>query len=83
MGAESLGLLPDDIYVRCLRAAGANALLTFHIYTDIIRMIGRWKSDLILRYLHLQVEHVMRDYSRKIISRGQFTLLPNQLVPIL
>ena len=82
LGASSLGFLSSDVSARCLRAAGANALLIANVDTDIIRMIGRWKSDVMLRYLHLQAEPIMRDYSRKMLMGGAFTLLPNQLVPM-
>jgi hypothetical protein len=59
------------------------ALLCAHVDTDIIRLLGRWRSDEMLRYLHVQAEPVMRDFSRRMLSGGTFTLLPNQDVPIL
>ena len=82
LGASTLGFLSSDVSARCLRAAGANALLIANVDTDIIRMIGRWKSDVMLRYLHLQAEPIMREYSRKMLMGGSFTMLPNQLVPM-
>lgn len=77
----SLGFLPSDVTARCLRAAGANALLCAGIDTDIIRLLGRWKSDEMLRYLHTQAGPVLRDFSRRMLSGGAFTLIPNQAVP--
>jgi hypothetical protein len=79
----SVGFLPSDISARSLRAAGAMALLCAHVDTDVIRLLGRWRSDEMLRYLHVQAEPVMRDFSRRMLSGGSFTLLPNQDVPIL
>ena len=78
---HSLGFLPDDISARCLRAAGANALLCANVDTDIIRLLGRWRSDEMLRYLHLQAAPIMNDFSRRMLAGGSFTLIPNQLVP--
>lgn len=78
----SLGFLPEDVTSRSLRAAGANALLCGGVDTDVIRLIGRWRSDEMLRYLHTQAGPVMRDFSRKMLSGGSFTLIPNQMVPI-
>ena len=77
----SLGFLATDVSARCLRAAGANALLCAKVDPDIIRLLGRWRSDEMLRYLHLQAAPLMNDFSRRMLLGGQFTLIPNQLVP--
>ena len=78
----SLGFLPTDISARSLRAAGAMALLCAHVDTDVIRLIGRWRSDEMLHYLHVQAEPIMRNFARRMLSGGAFTLLPNQDVPM-
>jgi hypothetical protein len=57
------------------------ALLCAHVETNIIRLLGRWRSDEMLRY-HVQAKPVMHDFSRRILTGGSFTLLPNQDVPI-
>ena len=49
-----LGFVANDVSARSLRAAGANALLLADVDANIIRIIGRWKSDEMLRYLHCQ-----------------------------
>lgn len=76
----SLGFLPSDISARCLRAAGAMALLCAHVDTDIIRLLGRWRSDEMLRYLHVQAAPVMRDFASKMLS-SRYVLHPNRHVP--
>ena len=78
----ALGFIPSDVSVRCLRAAGANALLAADIDTCIIRLIGRWRSDEMLRYLHVQSKELMKDYSARMLHSGDFTLIPNQVVPM-
>jgi hypothetical protein len=78
----SLGFLPSDINARSLRAAGAIALLCTHVDSDVIRLLGRWRSDQMLRYLHVQAEPVMRHFARRMLQDGDFTLLPNQQVPL-
>ena len=80
LGPE-LGFNPKDVSARCLRAAGANALLLAKIDTNVIQLIGRWRSDEMLRYLHVQARPLMKDFSRKMLAAGQYTLIPNQLVP--
>ena len=76
-----IGFLPSDVSARCLRAAGATALLLGRVDTDIISLIGRWRSDEMLRYLHVQAYPLMKDYSRKMLNAGDYTLIPNQHVP--
>jgi len=78
-----LGFLPSDVSARSLRAAGANALLLSNVDPNIIRLIGRWKSDEMLRYLHVQAAPLMADYAKKMLRGGHYRLLPNeqQLVP--
>ena len=77
----TLGFLPKDITPRCLRASGANALFCAGVDTDVIRLIGRWRSDEMLRYLHTQVGPLLRGFSGRMLQGGTFTLIPNQEVP--
>ncbi len=53
-----LGFLPSEVSARSLRAARATALLLARVDTDVIRLIGRWRSDKMLRYLHVQAYHL-------------------------
>ena len=78
----SLGFLPTDISVRCLRAAGANALLTAKVDTCVITMIGRWHSDQMLRYLHVQNASLMSSFASDMLHSGDYNLLPNATVPM-
>jgi hypothetical protein len=77
-----LGFLPSDISARCLRAAGATALLCADVDSCHIQLLGRWRSDEMLRYLHLQAQPLMKDFSRKMLLGGSYNLIPNQLVPL-
>jgi len=80
----TLGFLSHEVSARCLhlQAAGATSLLLAQVDTDIIRLIGRWKSDEMLRYLHVQAYPLMRNYSQQMLSAGTYTLIPNHLVPM-
>jgi len=77
----NLGFLPSDVSARCLRAAGATALLLAQVDPDVIRLVGRWRSDEMLRYLHVQAYPLMKDYARRMLSSATYTLIPNHLVP--
>ena len=60
-----LGFLPSDVSARCLRAAGATALLLAKVDPNVIRLIGRWRSDKMLQYLHIQAYPLMRTTHNK------------------
>jgi hypothetical protein len=72
----SVGFLPDSISARSLRAAGAMALLCAQVDTDVIRFIGRWRSDKMLRYLHVQAKPAMCHIVSRMLSHGSFVLHP-------
>ena len=77
----TLNYLPSEYGPRSLRSGGAMALLCGQIDTDIIKLVGRWKSDAIFRYLHAQALPVVSNLSRTMVAHGQFTLLPGSNVP--
>jgi hypothetical protein len=81
LGPATLGFLPTEVSARSLRASGANALLCAKVDTDMIRLLGRWRSDEMFRYLHLQAQPIMQAFARKMLVGGDFTLIPNQFVP--
>ena len=70
-----------DVSARSLRAAGAMALLCAQVDSDRIRLIGRWRSDEMLRYLHVQAEPVMRDFSSRMLHGGAYAFLPHPILP--
>ena len=74
------GFLPLDVSARCLCAVGANTLLCASVDTDVIRLLGHWPSNEMLCYLHLQAAPLMHDFSRKMLTGGTLTLVPNQPV---
>ena len=77
-----LGFTHHDVSARSLRAAGAMALLCSGVDKDIISLIGRWRSNRMMRYLYVQAEPIMRNFSRLMISNGNYNLLPHTDVPL-
>ena len=66
--------------------AGAMALICASIDHDRIKLIGRWRSDKILRYLHVQAEPVMQRYAHAMVTAGDllsfqitFCFIPTKL----
>ena len=77
-----LGFTHHDVSARSLRSAVAMALLYSGVDNDIISIIGRWRSDEMLRYLYVQAEPIMTNFSILMISHGNYNLLPHNEVPI-
>lgn len=77
LGVHNHGFDPNKVSCRSLRAAGAMALFCAKVDPETVRLLGRWNSDAMLRYLHLQAEPIMRNFSNIMLQGGQYDLLPN------
>lgn len=75
------GFPASDVSARALRAGGAMALLCARVDDNIIKLVGRWRSDQMLRYLHLQAYPQMHTFAPLMVTGGTFRLLHNQPLP--
>jgi hypothetical protein len=48
-----------------------------NVNPDKIRLIGRWRSDEMLRYLHVQVFPVVARFAPTMLQHGHYSLIPN------
>jgi hypothetical protein len=74
---NELGIIPEDISARSLRAGGAMALLCAQVDSDIIKLLGRWQSDTMMRYLHVQARPVMCNFAARMLHGGHYDLVQN------
>jgi hypothetical protein len=74
---DELGVRPEDISARSLRAGGAMALLCAQVDSDLIKLLGRWQSDTMMRYLHVQARPVMRNFAARMLHGGAYDLVQN------
>eukprot|EP00978_Attheya_sp_CCMP212_P028261 scaffold97193_cov48-Attheya_sp.AAC.1 len=72
---------PSDVSAHSLHSSGAMVMLCAGIDSLIIKMLGHWRSDEILRYLHVQATPVSASIANRMRQNGDFTFLPNQQVP--
>jgi hypothetical protein len=79
---ETLDILPSEVSARSLRAGGATALLCAGIDNDTIQLIGRWKSDAMIRYLHVSASPAMHHYATKMFAGGHYSFRPGLYVPV-
>jgi hypothetical protein len=54
------------------------ALLCAKVDTDTIRLLGRWRSDEMLRYLHVQTFPLVAPLAFQMLRHGHFSLMANQ-----
>jgi len=73
---HTVGFTAQDISARSLRAGGAMALLCADVDPDIIRLLGRWKSDTMFRYLFVQARPLVNRFAHRMLTDGDFDLLP-------
>ena len=67
-----------DLFACSLHAAGAMSLLFLSVESNVIKLIGRWHSNDILRHIQVQVEPLMRNLSRLMFTNGIYSFLPYQ-----
>ena len=58
------------------------ALLCGKVDHNLIQILGRWHSDSMVRYLHLQAKPVMQGFARKMFNNGSYSFLPDETVPV-
>jgi len=75
------GIDPRELSSHSTRPGGAKALLCARVDSDIIRLVGCWRSDKMFRYLHAQAYPLMHTFAQQMINHGSFTLAPGQHVP--
>jgi hypothetical protein len=76
------GIDPNKLTARSLRPGGATALLCAQIDSDTIKLVGRWKSDAMLRYLHAQAFPALGNLAHAMFRHGSFTFLPQHTQPV-
>ena len=81
VGPETLDIAPHEIEARSLRAGGATALLCAGIDMDLIRLLGRWKSDAMLCYLHASANPHVHKLARQMFHGGHYSFAPGTFVP--
>ena len=69
------GVDPTNIAARSLRSSGAMALLLGGIDPDRIRILGRWRSDAMFRYLYSHALPLIEDNSRIMFRGGHYSLV--------
>ena len=70
------GIDPALLSARSLRPGGATALLCSGIDSNIIQLLGRWKSDAMLRYLRVAAHATSANFAQRMLDAGTYTFAP-------
>jgi hypothetical protein len=76
------GVQSHEISARSLCAGGAMALLCGKVDFDLIRILGRWHSDAMIRYLHMQAQPITQNFATTMYNHGTYEFLPDEMVPV-
>jgi hypothetical protein len=77
------GVHASEVSARSLRAGGAMAMLFGETDINSIRMMGRWHSNAMMRYLHVQAQPIIVNYTAKMFNEGTYTFQADETVPII
>jgi hypothetical protein len=77
--SPEVALVKADVSARSLWTGGAMALLCAQVdgKYNIIRLLGRWQSDVMLRCLHRQARPIMRNFAWQMLQHGMYDLIQN------
>jgi hypothetical protein len=77
------GIQATDISARSLRAGGAMAMFFGKIDMNNIRLMGRWYSDAMMRYLHGQAQPIVGRFAEVMYNNRAYTFQPDETVLII
>jgi hypothetical protein len=69
-----------DINACSLHTGSAMALIYGRINDNTIHILGRWHSDAMLRYFHLQAKPLMRQFAVTMFNHGSYFFLPTDTI---
>jgi hypothetical protein len=76
------GITAMEISAHSLLAGGTMAMIFERIDLYSIQMMGRWNSDDMMRYLHIQAQPIINNYDARMYNHGTCAFLPDETVPI-
>ena len=59
-----------------MQDGGTMALLMARVDTDKIRLVGRWRSDIMLRYLHRTAQTFTEGLASRMVQHRDYALIP-------
>ena len=76
ISGSQVGFKPEYVSAWSMRAGGAMVLLISRFNTDTIRLVGRWRSNIMLRYLHTSAQIFTSGLAARMVQHGYYVLIP-------
>ena len=73
---HQVGFTPEDVSARSMRAGSTIALLMTYFDTDTIRLVGRWRSNVMLSYLHTTAQTFTEVLASRMVQHGNYGIIP-------
>jgi hypothetical protein len=73
---EQFGFTELDVSSHSLRAGGATALFCAGVPIEQVRLLGRWQSDTVFRYIHAQALPTLDAVAQRMLTNGGISLIP-------
>ena len=70
-----IGFTKTDISTRYLLAGGSMALLMARVDSDTIRLVGRWRGNTMLCYLHTTEKSFTEGLSANMFEHGTYAII--------
>ena len=70
-----LGLSKMDVSVRSLHNRGEIFLLLASVNTNTFHLMGRWRSNKIIRYLHTTTNYLAQELAARMMQLGAYVLI--------
>ena len=67
-----MGFTPDDASARSMRNGGTMALLMECVDTDTIRLVGRWRRNAMISYLHTTAQTLTEGLTACMVQHGYY-----------
>ena len=71
-----VGFTPEYVSARSMRAGGAIALLMARVDIDTIRLVGRWRRDVMLLYIHMTSQTFTAGLAVRMVQHRDYALIP-------
>ena len=71
-----VGFTPEDVSGRSMRAGSAMSLLMERVDTYTIRLVGRWRSKIMLHYLHKTAHTFTEGIAACMVQHRDYALIP-------
>ena len=76
IAVSQVGFDPENVSAHSMRVGVVLALLLARVNMDTIRLVGRWRSNIMLQYLQTTVQTFASGMTARMVQHGGYALIP-------